>query len=444
MSSLHTAILNERLHQIQVFLTVGMKVNTRDDLGRTPLMIACFMSNRRRRQMVCELLLDHGADVEVRDKFKRTMLMYACATRNDFLLDQLLQYIDADMNTADLDGNTCLMYAAIEGDVQVMEKILEPLVTYAVDLDVRNRRGLTAYLLALKNGNIDCAKLLQKSGASVQILDTENYWDGGRWLESHYAQRHKYENAQCRRSMRAKSQASQQRDDTKTEIIQRPVSVPRLLSRENQENFQRQCTKRAAKNSRYNEANSATINLDVIALIDDEQTQRNYPKKRIAAWKPGNFASGHKASRGTTPTFTVQGNEPEQFYNKHCVVAGDYDIIVRPPTRLSLRSETLSLTGKSDYGDSVSVSTRSRNRGQKEQLIKIFEEYCINQVPIPPAIPEQAWKIRPLKTNDLNRRASMVPEKPRKRRLSTVRAKVRDIKAEVRTINTMKTILQKN
>ena len=442
MSSLHTAIFNERVYQIQVFLTVGMKVNTRDELGRTPLMIACFMSNRRRRETVCQLLLDHGADIDMRDKFERTILMYACATRNEFLLDQLLQYTDDDLNRVDLDGNTCLMYAAVEGDVKIIEKILEPLITYGVDLDVRNRYGLTAYLLAQKNGNTDCSKLLQNSGASFQIFDTENHWNGDKWLDLHNLLRYRQESSQYRRNTRTRSHTAQGRNDYRSDILQRPFSMPRMLSEKSYEHLQQRPTSTKAQKAWSREATSATVNLDVIALTDTNyKAPTACSEKRTTEKKAYGQNAERKTVRGAATKSTMQEDPTDKVYKSQTEAIGDYDVIVRPQTQLSARSEAMSKAGI-DYGENVSTSKRSRNRGQQEQLIKIFKAYSISQVPLPPAIPGQAGKVQPLKSNGFIRRVSV--DKPRKRGSSILKARGKDARYDVKAIGGIKSIPYEN
>ena len=437
MSSLHTAILNERVYQIQVLLTVGMKVDTKDDLGRTPLMIACFMTNKRRRETVCQLLLDHGADVKMRDKFERTILMYACATRNDFLLDQLLLHTDDDLNWVDLEGNTCLMYAAIEGDVKIMEKLLEPLITYGVDLDVCNRQGLTAYLLALKNGNTDCAKLLQNNGASFQIFDTENYWNGERWLDLHYTLRYKQESSQYRGSRHVKAQASQRKSKSTSEIPRKPFSAPHTLSRKVNDTLQNQTINKKEEKAKIKEMTSASVDLDVITIKDNHyKVQHNYPEKSTTERKPQKNNTEEKILRGDIVKSMTLEDVAETSHKVQNEPIGDYNVIARPQTRLSVRSETMSQTGKPDYGEVVSTSKRSPNRRQQEQLIKIFKAYSINQVPLPPAIPERAGKMKPLKLNGFIRRISV--EKPKKKCSFIVRTKARDVRYDIKTISALK------
>lgn len=438
------AILNERLQQIQVFLTVGMKVNTRDEQGRTPLMIACFMSNKKKRQTVCGWLLEHGAEVEARDKFKRTILMYACATRNKFLLDKLLLHTDANLNFADLEGNTCLMYAAIEGDLNITRKILVPMTLYDVDLDARNRRGFTAYLLALKHGNVDCAKLLQKNGASARITDSENYWNGDRWLESHQNLRLNRESMQSRVQMRARSQMASRRNVTQTEIIQRPTSTPPSLPSKRDKNAYIVKAVRPATRILVKKPVSATVNVHVLTLLEQpNKGHANALRKRAVTCKPSIRKEVISRGKGSIPTISLENTFDSGPEGLHDAI-GDYDAIIRPPTRTSQHSETFSLAGTSDYPDSVSLSVASKNRGQREQLLKIFEEYSLNQMLIPAAAREQSGTGRPSIPSRLaqfHRRTSIITEsKPRK--LNALRAKFNDIRTKIRTLNALKTISQ--
>ncbi|XP_065069377.1 uncharacterized protein LOC135694525 [Rhopilema esculentum] len=421
MPGLHCAIVDERLHQIRAFLAVGMRVNIKDEEGRTPLMVACFMKNLKRRDIVCQQLLEHGADVDVVDKFRRTVLMYACATRNDFLLDRLLEYTDSDLNQTDKDGNTCLMYAAIEGDVYVLQKILQPITGYGLSLDVVNKRGFTAYLLALKNGNVECARLLQENGASARIFDMQNYWNGEQWLESHYSKRF------CRETLGATETSS------KKSLLRRPKSMPPLVDQQ----------KRGRSSSNFirgdavkHRPHTATMNFDALCFRKDSSNRHIPPPSK-------RFSERSLLSRISKSTKRATGKEniDDSASDYQDDVIGDYDTIVRPQTGYSFRTETLSMAGRSEYFERVSTSgkIRPQSRGQKEQLIKIFEQYSINQVPIPPAIPKIDSIVERKKVGrDQTRRMSVSSDRPRQRRLSTVRAKVKDVRAEVRTITAMK------
>ena len=410
MSSLHAAIFNERVCQIQVFLTVGIKVNTKDELGRTPLMIACFMTNKRRREIVCKLLLDHGANVKIRDKFKRTILMYACATRNEFLLDQLLLYNDDDLNWKDVDGNTCLMYAAIEGDIKVLEKLLRPFIRYGVDLDVSNKNGLTAYLLALRNGNRDCANLLQSSGASHHIFDTTNYWHGNEWLEFHYMLRYKQESLQYQSQTRAKSQALQRNCDTSSSILQRQFSIPNLLSRDINDELEERMIQTEAEQAWNTKTAFATVNLDVIAIKHKKYNAFNTNHgKRKKARKPlvNNFKG--KTALKETETPAIQQEKDDELHEMQDRAIGDYAVFTQQQVHESKFPQALSYAEKRGCHHDVLLSVQPQTRRQNDQLMMLFKEYSLNQIPIPPAIPQRVCRMKPFR---LIRRISI--EKPKK------------------------------
>eukprot|EP00794_Sanderia_malayensis_P008187 gene8187-9065_t len=177
MLALHTAII--KIDCVKLTSSSGRnKRESADEFGRTPLMMACFMRNFKRRKMVCGLLLDYGANIETLDFHNRNTIMYACATRNEYLLKRLLLFVDSDMNHTDIDGNTCLMYAAIEGDARILHMVVDKLQRYGLDND-----------------------------ASVKILDFENFQGGEEWMKTHYVERLKRENLHIGRQRRTKSVA---------------------------------------------------------------------------------------------------------------------------------------------------------------------------------------------------------------------------------------------
>eukprot|EP00112_Aurelia_sp_Birch-Aquarium-sp1_P016712 Seg381.29 transcript_id=Seg381.29/GoldUCD/mRNA.D3Y31 product="Ankyrin repeat domain-containing protein 63" protein_id=Seg381.29/GoldUCD/D3Y31 len=450
MSSLHTAIINARLCQIRTLLTVGMKVDKKDAQGRTPLMVACFMTNEKRRQIVCDLLLAHGANVDLMDKFKRTMLMYACATRNKFLLHKLIECIDTDLNKMDKDGNTCLMYAAIEGNAGVMKLMLQPFEMYGISLDVRNKRGFTAYLLALKNGNVECAQILQNKGASTNIFDSENYWGGKEWLSSHNNNRINRERLQSAHIGRSKTENMRRREDNHYHgILQRPRSMPPLLDYSDyQETSNSQAFYQNKQGVRKRKPNSVATSLGTNLLHDRSlESKSKMAAKGLKLSRPLKGSSSSKTVPGAKETWDDE-NENDITFAYQAKEIRDYGINAQPLPASSFRSEAMKMEGTTDFGDSISISTRSKHhkKQQQQQLIKIFEEYSINQVPIPLAIPKQYKKEndtqqRPLKATEMQKREQTyfstfnIPQ--RKRRLSTVRAKINDMKAEMRALNAL-------
>jgi ankyrin repeat protein len=99
------------------------EVDSRDDDGMTPLLVAALSGHRE----MAALLLDHGADVEARDA---------------------------------AGGATPLYQAAAWGRTAVIEL----LIARGADVNARNRAGKTPLAAALANGSIEAARILREHG----------------------------------------------------------------------------------------------------------------------------------------------------------------------------------------------------------------------------------------------------------------------------------------
>ena len=437
-----------------MLLGVGVRVDVKDEQGRTPLMVACFMANKKRRQIVCDLLLVHGANVNLMDKFERTVLMYACATRNVFLLRELTEYIELDLNKRDKDGNTCLMYAAIEGDVEVMKLILQPFEMYGITLDMRNKQGFTAYLLALKNGNVECAQLLQDKGASTNIFDSENYWGGKEWLAIHYKNRLNRESLKSAHHARPKSENMRQKEESQNNgTLQRPRSMPPLFhypdrhkTQKSHENYQNE------QRARKSKPRSMTSSLGTKSV--DDRSQESQGKKAAKGLKLPRPVTGSSVSN-TVPVAKKAWNDKSEVGTtpkNQKEEAKDGDVITRAQTGSSFRSDAMTTAGKSDYERCVStlIGEKHLRKKQQEQLIKLFEQYSTNHLSLPSAKPKQSGqesesqtKLGPKKDDDLKQQLLKAFEQraeaalsltQRKRKMSKPRLKMSDIKAKLRAI----------
>lgn len=182
-SCLHQAVCTGRLHQIRLLLDIGVNPKIVDNQGRTPLMMAACASKDTLATRIARLLLSRGADVECVDHQGRTALSYACQHGHCKLVKLLIDD-DCDINKADKEGNTPLMYAAMSGNVPTLREILHVVLKYRLSVDLRNKKGFSAYLLAAKMANGECARILKtEANASDCVRDTEFFLSDKEWAK---------------------------------------------------------------------------------------------------------------------------------------------------------------------------------------------------------------------------------------------------------------------
>ncbi|EDO41179.1 predicted protein [Nematostella vectensis] len=174
MASLHHAIIQRRWRQARLLVEVGADVNRQGDEGRTPLMELCFVDNEDKACSMAKLLLENGGNVGIKDKQGKTALSYACILKKKKLLKWLTRFVDYDLNSTDLDGNTALNYAILAGDETVVMELVRKLKAYGLTVDTINRKGETPLINALKSERTDIADILLEIGkASLQVWDSE-------------------------------------------------------------------------------------------------------------------------------------------------------------------------------------------------------------------------------------------------------------------------------
>jgi len=182
-SCLHQAVCSERLHQIRLLLDIGANPRIVDNKGRTPLMMAACASKDTLATRIARLLISRGVGVECVDHQGRTALSYACQHGHCKLVKLLIDD-DCDINKADREGNTPLMYAAMSGNVPTLREILHVVLKYRLSVDLRNKKGFSAYLLAAKMANGECARILKtEANASDCVRDTEFFLSDKEWAK---------------------------------------------------------------------------------------------------------------------------------------------------------------------------------------------------------------------------------------------------------------------
>lgn len=101
------AIVREDNREVQDFLNSGVDINFQDEPdGWTPLIYSIYYGNRKARA----LLLANGADVNAADYANRTALMFAAVRGEPELIEELLDR-GAETDILDLRGKNALDFA---------------------------------------------------------------------------------------------------------------------------------------------------------------------------------------------------------------------------------------------------------------------------------------------------------------------------------------------
>ncbi|ETV70989.1 hypothetical protein H257_13720 [Aphanomyces astaci] len=134
--ALHMCIIMGNKAMTRRLVESGANVELRDAQGMTPLIWATV----RGFLEVVGLLLHHGADVNGKDNEGMTALHVACFKGYTDLVDFLLHTGHADLEAEDINGFTPGLYARIEDQGEVLDRIDEFVAGLKKDDERRHRR----------------------------------------------------------------------------------------------------------------------------------------------------------------------------------------------------------------------------------------------------------------------------------------------------------------
>lgn len=151
---------DERKEEFKVTFT-PLYLAVDSNLGERPVLFSMAMDTYPNPIILVNLLIEKKADLNSRNIKGRTPLM-AAASRGSLKLLKILLDSGANIDDLDDDGKTALMYA-----VDNHPNITSELMKRKADINVKTNNGMTAFLLAVKNGDFFSMRLLAEGGVDV-------------------------------------------------------------------------------------------------------------------------------------------------------------------------------------------------------------------------------------------------------------------------------------
>jgi len=185
--SIHKAALTGNIEIVKTHLEVGTDVNAKDDFGVTPLFKAAGSGNKE----VVELLIASGADANAKhDESGMTPLHTATMDYHPEIIELLIAK-GAIVNTKNVDGETPLDGAIRRKQTEIADLLrkhggksgaedsihvtagtgnieeVKQHLDVGVDVDSKNKAGMTPLFYAARSGHKEVAELLLAKGADV-------------------------------------------------------------------------------------------------------------------------------------------------------------------------------------------------------------------------------------------------------------------------------------
>lgn len=150
---LMASAFNGNLELAKLLIKCGSRVSTRDKNGYTPIHWAAYNGHVD----LIKILIEHGAEPNSPSQFGWTPLMQA-ATRGQQLACAYLIFRGADVNATSSDGWTSLHKAANNGHTAIVKLLLDN----GANRFAKYQDGSTPIDLAIKAGHLDIVELLNQ------------------------------------------------------------------------------------------------------------------------------------------------------------------------------------------------------------------------------------------------------------------------------------------
>ena len=166
---IHTAAGRANLETVKRLIQANPKlVNEPTINGVTPLMFAA-RTNTPAAKAVVEFLLANQADPNLTNKLGGTALQLAAMNQNPEVVEVLLKN-GANVNYRSDMGNAANCALAKYGKTENIQRVLEVLIAYKVNLNEVDDNGLSVLDFAKRAGYTDIVAFLKKNGATKSRL----------------------------------------------------------------------------------------------------------------------------------------------------------------------------------------------------------------------------------------------------------------------------------
>ena len=164
-TALHFAVQEKHADVVEVLIDAGADIETKNDEGRSPLLVASISGELT----TVKMLIKAGADVRATDAERDTCLIFAAHHGHTDTVRYLVALPEVDLNHQDSTNCTALHVA-----VQVKHAdVVEVLIDAGADIETKNDEGGSPLHMPSLLGALTTVTKLVKAGADVRATDDE-------------------------------------------------------------------------------------------------------------------------------------------------------------------------------------------------------------------------------------------------------------------------------
>ena len=167
-TALMAACQKGNVEAINTLVNAGADPNTADTIDATWIhhaFVGCCSKD------TLQAVIENGADVNATDMNSTTALMLACQEGNMEVINVLLN-AGADINIVDTKGLTWIHHAVVRGG---NKETLQAIINYGANVNATNKENMTALMYACSRGNVETINVLLNAGANPVIADTKGF-----------------------------------------------------------------------------------------------------------------------------------------------------------------------------------------------------------------------------------------------------------------------------